>query len=139
MSAHPTPVRALFAEVVLSGYANTQVDFARLLKLSENNISSYMARPNASYRIVPRMDTLSFWAWALSRSTNLSVTMTVTPDHKLFWDIAGWDKDGNPVEFRRVPTSWAQTDARPLSGWHDEFRSALENGQGNGQGHTQGD
>ena len=109
-----TPLRVLYDLLCEQGYVDTQVQFADLLRISRSNIASYLASPNAKYRISPRLDSLQCWAWAVSRQTGLEIALLVDPSGEVLWEADGWNSRGKQIEPTRLETSFREHDSRRM-------------------------
>lgn len=117
-----TPLRAIYDVLVLNGYVDSQAQFTDLLRIGKTNVSSYMADKDRSYRVSPRLDTLSLWCWVITRETNISMKLIIDCSTMgLSISVSGYSKDGNPIEETVIPTNFSDTFKCPVPSWQSEW------------------
>jgi len=119
--------RVLYSVLERTGYVKKNVDMARILRINEANISSYLARHSTKgKRIHARIDTISQWCWALNQTTGLKIKITIDPSAEVVFEIDGHDAQGNPLESWVETTSYREQDQIPLVQWEKEWNDFIK-------------
>jgi predicted transcriptional regulator len=121
-----TAARVLCQILRENGYIKTNADFARLLKINPTNISAYLAQPEKSRRISPRIDTIAQWCWAISQQTALDIQVVIDSSAELLFKASGHNADGLPIEEETRTTNYRELDQMPLHSWGREWNQFLQ-------------
>lgn len=114
--------RVLYSILEKTGYVKKKVDMARILRINDSNISSYLARHNTKgKRIHARLDTISQWCWVLNQTTGLKIKITIDPSAEVVFEIEGHDAQGLPLESWMETTSYREQDQIPSAQWEKEW------------------
>jgi hypothetical protein len=94
-----TPAQAMYDVLANTGYVHQKVDFARIVRINDRNIYSYLGDPDSDSSrgfIVASLEKLHGWANAIVRETGIRIEMRLFPEGNLVLIAEGQSKNGHP-------------------------------------------
>lgn len=121
-----TAAQVLWSILQDHGYANSQNDLGRMLRISEKNTYKYLLPEDHKNRISPRIDTIAHWCWAISQTTGLTIRVVIDSSAELSLEVSGYDVNGRAVEEQVICTSYREVDLLPLQSWSKDWFKFLK-------------
>ncbi len=120
-----SPAVTILSILQSTGYVSNGAEMGRLLRIEPKNVHRYLQPEGARWRIVPKLETLAQWCWALSQSTGLSLRLLIDSSGELDIEVSGYTASGEPVTPRSYNTAYREQDAAPLASWGRDWSEFL--------------
>lgn len=112
-----SPAATILHILQSTGYASNGAEMGRLLRIEPKNVHRYLQPEGARWRIVPKLETLAQWCWALSQSTGLSLRLLIDSSGELDIEVSGYTASGEPLTPQTHNTAYREHDTTPLASW----------------------